>query len=252
MTWYYAVEGRSIGPIEDAAFQNLVKSGAITLDTMVWNETMTEWQPYRQVAPASQRIGLKPAGQVLAASGVATCSQCGNAFAQEEMIQYEGSWVCATCKPLFFQRVKEGGEAAVAMEYAGFWIRGAAFIIDALIIGVASIVLLLPFYPFLFGEGEELTAVIIQAVWQILILGLQAGYVIFFLGRYGATPGKMAVGVKVVTAEGGPISYARATGRFFAEILSGCTCYIGYLIAAFDVQKRALHDHICNTRVIRR
>ena len=36
----------------------------------------------------------------------------------------------------------------------------------------------------------------------------------------------------------------------FAELLSGMICDIGYLIVAFDSQKRGLHDHICNTRVI--
>jgi len=49
-----------------------------------------------------------------------------------------------------------------------------------------------------------------------------------------------------------PITYGRATGRCFAEILSGMICYIGYLMAAFDEEKRALHDRICNTRVVKR
>ncbi len=75
-------------------------------------------------------------------------------------------------------------------------------------------------------------------------------YQIFFLGKYGATPGKMACSIKVVTADGGRIGYGRATGRFFSELLSGIICYIGYIIVAFDGQKRALHDHICNTRVV--
>jgi uncharacterized RDD family membrane protein YckC len=74
---------------------------------------------------------------------------------------------------------------------------------------------------------------------------------VFFLGRFGATPGKMVCGLRVVTAMGDRISYGRATGRFLAEILSGLVCYIGYIIAAFDEQKRTLHDHICSTRVIR-
>jgi uncharacterized RDD family membrane protein YckC len=54
----------------------------------------------------------------------------------------------------------------------------------------------------------------------------------------------------VVTADGGRVSYLRALGRYFAKMLSGFTCLIGYIIAAFDGQKRALHDHICNTRVV--
>ena len=60
----------------------------------------------------------------------------------------------------------------------------------------------------------------------------------------------MACGLRVLTAEGGKLTYGRATGRAFAEILSGMICYIGYIIVGFDDQKRALHDHICSTRVI--
>jgi uncharacterized RDD family membrane protein YckC len=62
----------------------------------------------------------------------------------------------------------------------------------------------------------------------------------------------MAVGLRIVTSDGGRVSYARALGRSFAEILSSIICYIGYIIVAFDDQKRALHDHICDTRVVRK
>jgi uncharacterized RDD family membrane protein YckC len=85
---------------------------------------------------------------------------------------------------------------------------------------------------------------------QIGFVFVQVAYKVFFLGKYGATPGKMACKLKVVTNGGEKISYARATGRAFSEILSGMICYIGYIMVAFDDEKRALHDHICNTRVI--
>ena len=45
-------------------------------------------------------------------------------------------------------------------------------------------------------------------------------------------------------------AYLRAFGRFWAEMLSGLVCAIGYIIAAFDDEKRSMHDHICDTRVI--
>ena len=61
----------------------------------------------------------------------------------------------------------------------------------------------------------------------------------------------MAFGLKVVAPDGSRISYMRALGRFFAEIVSGLTFSIGYIMAGFDSQKRSLHDRICATRVIR-
>jgi uncharacterized RDD family membrane protein YckC len=61
----------------------------------------------------------------------------------------------------------------------------------------------------------------------------------------------MACRLKVVTPEGNPISYGRALGRALASILSGMICAIGYIMAAFDEEKRSLHDRICNTRVVK-
>jgi uncharacterized RDD family membrane protein YckC len=75
-------------------------------------------------------------------------------------------------------------------------------------------------------------------------------YETVLIGKYGATLGKMACKIKVVTAEGGRVSYLLAFGRYFAKILSAMILMIGYLMAAFDDEKRALHDRICNTRVI--
>jgi len=76
--------------------------------------------------------------------------------------------------------------------------------------------------------------------------------VTYFLGKFSATPGKMALGLKVLRADGEMITYPRALGRFFAEFLSSVILAIGYIMAAFDEEKRALHDRICDTRVVRR
>ena len=86
---------------------------------------------------------------------------------------------------------------------------------------------------------------------MLLQVAVAAVYVIWFVGKFGATPGKMALGLKVVRAGGSPVSIGLAFGRYFAKMLSGFILLIGYIMAAFDVQKRALHDMICNTRVIR-
>ena len=105
------------------------------------------------------------------------------------------------------------------------------------------------------GGGAGLGGSFMGLAGQLLI---QAGYYIifilfngFFLMKFGATPGKMALGLKVVSPDGSTIGGGKAFGRTFAEILSGLICNIGYIIAAFDGQKRALHDHIAGTRVIR-
>ena len=94
-------------------------------------------------------------------------------------------------------------------------------------------------------------AVAFQLILFTIQMAIGISYEVFLIGRYGATLGKMACKIKIVTADGGRVSYARAFGRYFAKLLSAFTCMIGYIIAIFDKpQKRALHDHICNTRVV--
>jgi len=83
-----------------------------------------------------------------------------------------------------------------------------------------------------------------------LIFGGVVFYMAFMHSRYGATLGKMAVGIRVITLDGRNPSFWRAFGRVFAEYLSSLCLYIGYIMAGFDEEKRALHDHICGTRVV--
>jgi uncharacterized RDD family membrane protein YckC len=85
----------------------------------------------------------------------------------------------------------------------------------------------------------------------LLRIAIGACYEGTFVGQYGATPGKMVLRLKVVMPDGSRVSMARAFGRYFAKILSWCTLTIGFIIAGFDPEKRALHDHICSTRVVR-
>ena len=67
-----------------------------------------------------------------------------------------------------------------------------------------------------------------------------------------ATVGKMVLGIVVTDINGGPISFARATGRHFAKWLSALILGIGFLMAAFTEKKQALHDMIADTLVVNR
>jgi uncharacterized RDD family membrane protein YckC len=94
--------------------------------------------------------------------------------------------------------------------------------------------------------------VVVGAVLQnVFSFVFSIAYATYFLGKYSATPGKMACNLRVVRPDGEGITYARAFGRFFAEFLSSIILCIGYIMVALDGEKRALHDRICDTRVIR-
>jgi uncharacterized RDD family membrane protein YckC len=251
MDWYYASGENQVGPISRAELQALVKAKKINANTQVWREGMEKWQELGQLVKGGSitSSSIKPdSGR----SRRAICSECGNSFSQEDMIRLGESWVCATCKPLYIQKIKEGVTVAGALEYAGFWIRFGAKIIDWIIISAVSFIVFIPLGIFMATRISFESSGLIMVIIQIMNWAIPATYVTFFLGKFGATPGKMACKLKVVTADNERVSYLRALGRYFAEILSGIILLIGYIMAAFDDERRTLHDRICDTRVIRR
>jgi len=142
------------------------------------------------------------------------------------------------------------------LEYAGFWIRFVAFIIDAIILGVINMVLSFALIGgsmgagMMSGDGDYSSFGIMLAVYYILALGINVAYYsLMESSARQATLGKMAVGIKVGNEQGGRISGLNAVGRYFSKIISGIILFIGYIMAAFDVRKQALHDKIASTVV---
>jgi uncharacterized RDD family membrane protein YckC len=222
MHWYYAIDGQQLGPVEEPEFERLVSIGVISSQTLVWRNGMSNWQPY---------------GDVFVAAGAATHG------GQSEPVAMP-------------QRVP--GVPVARVHYAGFWIRFAARLIDGIILGIAGLILRIPlflmlglraaagFNPMMMGPqmagGLGLTILINTAI--------AVAYEVYFVSSRGATPGKMAMGIKIVMSNGSPVPPGVAAGRYFAQWISAMILLIGYLMAAFDYQKRALHDRICGTRLI--
>jgi uncharacterized RDD family membrane protein YckC len=147
--------------------------------------------------------------------------------------------------------MREGVAGPSTMVYGGFWWRFLAVLLDGIIVAVVSSPLYIMFGVVGFQNSGVASQLGLITVTTLIRLTLACAYYVYFWSQKGATPGKMVLGLKVVTANGGLISVGRAFGRYFAQILSGLILGIGYIMAAFDEQKRALHDHICGTRVIR-
>jgi uncharacterized RDD family membrane protein YckC len=246
MEWYYADNGNPVGPIPEEKLLQLMGSAKVGPDTLVWRNGMAEWKPCREAGPQPPQAGSPAA----APEGHQACVQCGNFFPQDEMLRFENAWVCVNCKPVFLQKIKEGVKVTGAMAYGGFWIRFGAKFIDAILLQIVNYVIILPLYS-LMGMKNTTAAIIGFIVQYILNMFVAIGYTTFFLGRYGATPGKMACRLKVVNPDGTKITYLKGFARYFGELLSSLTFTIGYLMAAWDDEKRALHDRVCNTRVIR-
>jgi len=188
------------------------------------------------------------------------CSECGQPYPSEDLVRFGAAAVCANCKPNYVQRLREGVSAnTTGPVYAGFWRRFVAIVVDIILIWIVTIpinwgIMLLGWRSIPAIHGSSPFTLMFYSFWQwatLITFALEITYYVYFISQKGATIGKMLMGVKVVTATGGPVSVGRAFARFFARYLSGLILWIGYIMAAFDDQKRALHDHICNTRVIR-
>ena len=249
MNWHYLEGSEQRGPVTDADLEALFRAGTVRADTLVWREGMAEWLPYAQAKVPPAGAPLRMAGPVSAPPGQVLCAECGQAFPPEEVIRHGNQYICAACKPVFLQKLKEGVVAPGTMVYAGFWVRFCAKVLDGIILGVPSLVIN---HFIAQSMGVSLFDLPLRATVPVgLVLG--GPYYTWFVGKYGATPGKMAAKLRIVNPDGSQVSYAKAAGRFFAnEYLSGClTLLIGYLMVCWDVEKRALHDRICSTRVIR-
>lgn len=300
--WYYADNGRQVGPVDETALDDLVRQGVVKDSTLVWREGMTAWQPHSAARPrTAAQPGAGGGGVATAAAPQAIetryCAECGRGFPSNELSTVGSVAVCSGCRPVVAQRMASapppaaqpyGGQpygaqpyappygaapgAAQAMmmgtrRYAGFWIRFVARVIDGLLVGIVSTIILLPL-GMLFGIGGagigalagrgDPTAALAAipaligfiGVTSIIRLALAVAYEVYFVSTRGATPGKIALGLKIIKADGSPVSVGLATGRYFAMMLSAFILMIGYIIAGFDPEKRSLHDRLCETRVI--
>jgi uncharacterized RDD family membrane protein YckC len=130
------------------------------------------------------------------------------------------------------------GSGVVIVEYAGFWVRFVAAVLDGLILTAIG---------FLVG-------LIAGGITYRIVLGILIGItydVGFWVANDGATPGKMAVGVKVQMANGQPIDVGPALLRYIGYLVSYITFFIGFILIGFTAQKRGLHDYIAGTIVIK-
>lgn len=140
--------------------------------------------------------------------------------------------------------------------YAGFWRRVVASIIDSIITAIAFVII---GAGLALSAGESVSRTLagedgFNAPYAVLnIFSLVGGWLYSALMESSAkqaTLGKMALSICVTDMDGRRISFGRATGRYFAKILSAIILLIGYIMAAFTARKQGLHDMIASTLVV--
>ncbi|WP_163103352.1 RDD family protein [Peribacillus alkalitolerans] len=155
------------------------------------------------------------------------------------------------------------------LEYAGFWIRFGAYLIDSIIVGIImaiissiaaiaiignSIDLALFLDPEYIPSGSEIGA-FVAAYAVIIIIGLIISvlyYAVMQSSKWQATIGKKLLGLKVTDVHGNRIGFGRSIGRLLVYSFLSPIFMIGFIIAAFTEKKQALHDLIAGTLVIKK
>ena len=342
--WYFSENGQQQGPVSLAELQAMIRSGRLTIDSLVWRQGMSDWMPVQGVpelrleadlakrgkagmptaprpigvsppagtppedtsrptaglpagmsstaqpfpsganagsapaAPAGPAVDFhddstpRPLRPLASATGAGHCRKCGvllpaeNAGAGSD----PGQGLCLTCRTAFAASLATpavGGTAAAAaampspvmyFQYGGFLSRFAACFCDGVILWLASLVIsfVTNFGFTLAGSGLGDDAGEVVAFFGVLAGALVGGVLLpsvyygYFLSTQGATPGKKLLGLAVIRPDGSGVSFVRGMCRYWATSLSGIICGIGYLMALFDDEKRALHDHLCDTRVV--
>ncbi len=216
------------------------------------------------------------------------CSKCGS-------VMTEGAAFCANCGQAFSVAAAAprtpmisaaaaallgGGGAAIPayagyavvprVEYAGFWVRFLAWLIDNVVMGVGVVLILIPLifltglHGFIgeFHPNEDMNDAGVFMLIAFVFVLATASLVVTWLyhalmesSEWQATLGKKALGLVVTDMTGQRVSFGRATGRHFAKIVSNLVSFgigLGYLMAAFTEKKQALHDMLAGCLILRR
>ena len=210
---------------------------------------------------------------VTMAHGAAFCSNCGQSFAVASVPPHSPALAASVAAPVGGSvaaaiPAHAGYAAASRVEYAGFWLRFLALLIDNVVMGIGFVLILIPLI-FLTGlqgfigefhPNEELNDAGFFMLLGLIFLAATVSLVFTWLyhalmesSEWQATVGKKALGLVVTDVAGQRVSFARSTGRHFGKIITNMVPFlIGYIMAGFTAKKQALHDMLAGCLVLRR
>lgn len=202
--------------------------------------------------------------------GVAFCIQCGRPTAVTATGAVAAGGTAPTAPPVVPPVAVTTAAAAPfpPLYYAGFWLRFVAYLIDSVIltVGCGFLVVILIFATGLAAvlrnlaenpsPGDVFTGALVLGI-VFFVLGIMAITWVYYAWMESSssqgTVGKMALGLIVTDMQCRRVSFARASGRFFAKIITGLIpLAIGYIMAGFTAKKQALHDMIASCLVLRK
>jgi uncharacterized RDD family membrane protein YckC len=199
MDWYYTIGGQTYGPVSESSLDEIVQTGKIPSDTLVWNNGMANWEPYDDVKPTSVAVVEDPAR--------------GQKGTNQQDQDYS--------------------------ECAGFLLRAGAKILDAFLLAVIVVGLAFAsrFASQTMNQNGVAweTISVFGTVLMFIAAGLPFLYNFLMLAYDGATVGKKIFGIKVVEEDGQPLGCGVAFKRCLVE--AGClvAAYGLGLIIIFEI-----------------
>lgn len=228
-------DGERHGPYQESDIRAWLRSGQVSPQDLGWYEGLADWQPLASLFPE------------------VTAQQAAGGTTPP-------AFAAAAPLPLT--------NAASLEDYAGFWKRVAAYILDGIVLWIPNTLI-----ASLLGaaaadqaykqallaasNNPDLVRQAMLAYFNALGPAILAQAVLVWLyfavlesSPLQATLGKLALGIRVTDERGARISFLRATGRFFAKWLSAVILCIGFMMAGWTRRKQALHDMLAGTLVL--
>ena len=180
-----------------------------------------------------------------------SCPMCGEQIVASAV-------KCRFCGEILDSRIRSRHRRRVSDDYAGFWLRVVATMIDGFILSVLNFVVFLVFGGIIVaiegnngGNGGPVEVILGFFIWGLMIAIPWLYSAIQESSAAQATLGKKILGIRVTDLEGNRVSFGQASGRHFGKILSGMICSIGHFMAGFTEKKQALHDILAGALVVR-
>ncbi|TAL89091.1 MAG: RDD family protein [Rhodanobacter sp.] len=230
-------DGERHGPYKEEDVREWLRSGKVSPADLAWYEGLADWQPL----------------SVLLRDEVPNTSAAS-----------DNPYVAPTA-PL--QALPQTTAAALE-DYAGFWKRVAAYILDAIVLYIPNMLIMKALGGDAAQETMKQAVMAAPGDMQVMVSAYEQFYStmgtamiittvlawLYFAVLEGspwqATLGKLALGIRVTDLHGQRISFPRALGRYPAKFLSVLIVGIGFLMVAWTRRKQGLHDMIAGTLVL--
>ncbi|HVR38460.1 MAG TPA: RDD family protein [Thermoanaerobaculia bacterium] len=190
--------------------------------------------------------------------GLRPCSRCGQFFCGDCLVEIQQLPYCATCKSEQILDLRSGMDATrldfahIGRRLLAMWIDSVLFSIPIGIlyaIGMVAIVFVAPKW---MEQNPMIFCGVIGLLTLLMIIGMTTYEALMLAKKNGQTLGKMALKIRVVNVDGGPITPRQAWGRAITrQLLIHVLQVINYIPAFLTKEKTCVHDMLAKTRVVR-